>query len=588
MTKYTKQDVIEKRISFEPMSEEQLEKLKKHFGYGPNWEDGVYYRFYSLKNFRENIYGSNHTSFTLSDGGDFCTKEISFEEFDFEENLKEMSMTKYTKKDVIEKRISFKPMEKEQYEKLRHHFNYPFTHNYFPNMYYRFYPKLNTTFLDSVGLNNMSYLNLDGINYNVKSHLEISFEEFDFEEKLPQYFAVKSEESEHWYKFINWLNKKYSTHFTGDSHQYYGFDGEGFCADNLEDCKNVVIVVTIDFWKRAIDAIEKIKTEKLPENFVIRAAEEISLWKEFLAWLNKKYKSDIHDGYEFVGVNYGKPIYANNMREYASNSTTLTLNRWKELVDKDELVVENNEEFIIGYKLIRSEFKIPVIHLLDVYKRGWWNNYADFNFKDFGYHVPSGELAKLYGNEYFFHGGQTITFKQIMNHAGIQHWFVPVYKPKYKKGDKVFIIDNAGSDWLEKGEVVELGGQYWDALGLNEKNFCYVSHKKPDGGNSALAIIYRLATAEEIEKSETKTVSVGGKFNVKIQNNKVYHQTSDITDFVIELVEYFKKNNENYKYTFGSFRANIHDITFSKTGCEHTETKLSDWKAIYNMIKKKS
>jgi hypothetical protein len=83
MEKYTKQQVLDEKISFKPMTEEQHGKLKAHFGYGPAYEKGWYYRFFNL--------GSSFTDYGKSDSsylGSFylsSTKEISFEEFDFEE-----------------------------------------------------------------------------------------------------------------------------------------------------------------------------------------------------------------------------------------------------------------------------------------------------------------------------------------------------------------------------------------------------------------------------------------------------------------------------------------------------------------------
>lgn len=79
--KYTKQDVLEQRISFKPMTEEQLGKLCKHFKKPLTWSRSHYYRFYSA-------YGSlsGYMSCSYTTSLSFrCGKEISFEEFDFED-----------------------------------------------------------------------------------------------------------------------------------------------------------------------------------------------------------------------------------------------------------------------------------------------------------------------------------------------------------------------------------------------------------------------------------------------------------------------------------------------------------------------
>jgi len=81
MKKYTKQQVLDKKISFEPMTEEQHTKLKAHFGYGEDYYESFYYRFYPIGN---DLCGRSSSTY-LGYGNYNSTKEISFEEFDFEE-----------------------------------------------------------------------------------------------------------------------------------------------------------------------------------------------------------------------------------------------------------------------------------------------------------------------------------------------------------------------------------------------------------------------------------------------------------------------------------------------------------------------
>lgn len=84
---------------------------------------------------------------------------------------------KYTKREVIDQRISFKPMTKEQFKKLCNHFK--FADDYFEwkqGWYYRFYPVLRAR---PFGRKSTSYLTdePDGI---LTSSKEINFEEFTF------------------------------------------------------------------------------------------------------------------------------------------------------------------------------------------------------------------------------------------------------------------------------------------------------------------------------------------------------------------------------------------------------------------------
>lgn len=48
--------------------------------------------------------------------------------------------------------------------------------------------------------------------------------------------------------------------------------------------------------------------------------------------------------------------------------------------------------------------------------------------------------------------------------------------------------------------------------------------------------------------------------------------------------EMFHCFSPSEKHMFGKYPAIIKDVTFSKTGCKETETKLSDWKFVYDEI----
>lgn len=103
--------------------------------------------------------------------------------------------------------------------------------------------------------------------------------------------------------------------------------------------------------------------------------------------------------------------------------------------------------------------------------------------------------------------------------------------------------------------------------------------------------LIRKATPEEIEigkiqeqNRKIENVSVGGEFTVQVKGNKkvFYGGDEDITDFVKEMIHVFSPSE---KHMFGKYSAIIKDVTFSKTGCEVIETKLSDWMNVYNLIK---
>lgn len=85
--KYTKQQVLDEKISFKPMTRGQYEKLKMHFGYGcPEYDGTDYSRFYQHEGtswgFMQYSYLKVCDNNTIKP-----SKEISFEEFDFEEDF---------------------------------------------------------------------------------------------------------------------------------------------------------------------------------------------------------------------------------------------------------------------------------------------------------------------------------------------------------------------------------------------------------------------------------------------------------------------------------------------------------------------
>lgn len=83
------------------------------------------------------------------------------------------------------------------------------------------------------------------------------------------------------------------------------------------------------------------------------------------------------------------------------------------------------------------------------------------------------------------------------------------------------------------------------------------------------------------EKSEVVDM---GKFSLTIKDKKVFHKNEEITEFVRNI-----SNNIVEKFSIPSNNGNrtivIKEVIFSKTGCEDSETTLSQWKAVYNKIK---
>ncbi len=100
--------------------------------------------------------------------------------------------------------------------------------------------------------------------------------------------------------------------------------------------------------------------------------------------------------------------------------------------------------------------------------------------------------------------------------------------------------------------------------------------------------IYQIFTSAGVmhwfEEVPEETIIDMGHFTLTIKEGKVFHNNEDITDYVKTLVESY---NNLYSATFGTkhYHARISDVIFSSTGCKQHESKLSDWKKVYDLIK---
>ena len=93
--KYTKEDILRKRISFKPMSEQDLNRLNNHFGADLPYKEYHHYRLYRCS------YSDTYLGFLINNGcqpdsylgesnGEFeASHEIDISQFDFEEHYEE-------------------------------------------------------------------------------------------------------------------------------------------------------------------------------------------------------------------------------------------------------------------------------------------------------------------------------------------------------------------------------------------------------------------------------------------------------------------------------------------------------------------
>jgi hypothetical protein len=87
---------------------------------------------------------------------------------------------------------------------------------------------------------------------------------------------------------------------------------------------------------------------------------------------------------------------------------------------------------------------------------------------------------------------------------------------------------------------------------------------------------------EEIASVQEQKISMG-EFNLLIKPTGIFHNNDNITNFVEELYRTYGVATTRF---FGSYAAVVKDITFSRTGCESSETKLTDWIKVWNIYQK--
>ena len=76
-----------------------------------------------------------------------------------------------------------------------------------------------------------------------------------------------------------------------------------------------------------------------------------------------------------------------------------------------------------------------------------------------------------------------------------------------------------------------------------------------------------------------------GSFELKVTSEGIFHKSENITSFVEGLTGRY---SGCFKTTakIGDYDCFTEDLTFYKTGCEQSETKLSQWIDIWNKYQK--
>ncbi len=155
----------------------------------------------------------------------------------------------------------------------------------------------------------------------------------------------------------------------------------------------------------------------------------------------------------------------------------------------------------------------------------------------------------------------------------------PVYEEQLKPGDWVVVLptDSCYNN-CEQGKAQKV-------IELNPSGSIAVAFS--DGTRNSYTNVRR-ATPEEIELAQVKVVRMGGEngFDLTVKRGRVFHKSEDITLYVQDVYETCGDWLDRRAATLGNkYDFYPKDLIISKTGCETKETKLTEWLALYKLIK---
>jgi|688.fasta_scaffold00478_141 hypothetical protein len=226
--------------------------------------------------------------------------------------------------------------------------------------------------------------------------------------ELPKYFVIQqNEENPLWKKYIEWLSDEYDSLWRGcDYLYYYGYDGNtkwgGTNSDyDIMRFNNNPTIITLEHWNECVNGYV------LPEKWYVCPETEENL--EII----KNWTKDHSDYF----ISYPDNAYDSDKR-YHSHSKNIdkeyvkiTMEQFKKYVLK-----EINMKKIIGYKLVKTQYRIACENIVNVNVN--WNK--DKSFAEIMINNP---------NEYYI---------EKLTEAGVLDlWFEPVYE------DDKIMLDNS-------------------------------------------------------------------------------------------------------------------------------------------------
>lgn len=208
-----------------------------------------------------------------------------------------------------------------------------------------------------------------------------------------------------------------------------------------------------------------------------------------------------------------------------------------------------NDDFRLFYKSSQTIFHYP--------------NYGNEKGFEYGWHL---------NDTCIIHGYTQITFEQFANHylnnKQMEKKIIgyKLIKPEYKEA-----ACNIG--------FTDLKGR----LGENTISSSDTIYKLSQAG---VLDIWFEPVYEEVKKDIIINM---GQFELKVTPKGIFHKSEDITSYVKDLYCFAKCENFGFGVKKGSgnkWDFHVKDVIISKSGCESSETKLSQWFDVWEQYQK--
>lgn len=451
-------------------------------------------------------------------------------------------MKKYTKKEVLEQRISFKPLTQEQLEKLCEHFGYNLPGVIAPDVYHwRFYGEIEKIPMHST----ISYLDSFYTSTLPESTKEIYFEEFIFE--LPEEYIVECEGTQ--------SLEVYFTYYTGRINGKYKYIL--VCEDKhtLHICNDIkaldieyqnLPIVSYEFWKsfQEKDNLQpqeelkigdwvKVKSRKECERLSYKGDPGINSIMDPTFGTYQQIKGVYSDGYIINGYFYIKKWFDKVIELPEKWCFKVTNENYKKF--RHIRALADVKGYISSLEYVTIPWGLWVSQIPPDFEEIPFEMFEDFILKPLkekenkmekkliGYKlngkVTIEQVAELLGcpstvkdGMFFWEPNLESPVVQRAKNLGILDiWFNPVYGESYKVGDWVIF---EGYSSVYDGKAVQI-------TKIESDFYVYFTPSEKSSHNASMAHIKRKATQEEIEEVETS--------QIEIQNYKAKFDEESVT-----------------------------------------------------------